>query len=439
MPRETICKTVHQYNREALPEEDMRKLQEIAEDCRQVKNYVYTRYGGVGSLSKLYPGYTIQNEMTKSGLRERLNLPSVYFYLAIFDAMGDIRCQWSRTKGKIQELVGKNEGFTQEEKHYLRFLLKVGNAFEAVLCEKPVKLPKQMQESYEELSARIDREKMDRYLRRQVRKCHVKQHTRTASGFALSEKAYRYGEQGIYVATKEKRKRIFIPLTDHNQYKRQIYIKLYPDKRGIEIKVPVDVAVRYHEDYTSQVGISTGFFTMLTTDQGNSYGGELGTYQTDYVEWVKEQNRSYSRNRDSNPGRKKYNAKKRRLTERLHSYINHELNRFLQTEKPRVVYMARLPKPRAGGFDKKINHSISQWQRGYIRKQLALKCREQSVELVEVMGKGISIECSRCGAVGKKTEGYFTCPVCGFYSEEKTNTALNVKKRGQSGETLYRS
>lgn len=432
MPRDKVCKTIHQYNQEPVGEEDMEKLQEIAQDCQRVKNYVYTRYGGVGSLPKLYPGYTIQNEMTESGLRESLNLPSVYFYLAVFDALADIKGQWSRTKSKVLELVNKNDHFSPEEKHYLRFLLRVSNGFIAVLCQKPVELSGQLKATYEELAADVDVERMHRYLCRQVRKYHVRQHTDTATGFALSEKAYRYGDHGIYVAAKEKRKRIFIPLTDNNQYRRQIYLKLYPQKKGIEIKVPVDVAVKHHEDYTNQVGVSIGLFTMLTTDAGHRFGIELGTYQTEYAEWVRRQTISYSRNRESNPGRKKYQAKKRRLTEQMHSYINHELNRFLETEKPRVIYLAKLPAPRRGGFNKRINHSVSQWQRGYIRQRLTQKCREQSVEIIEVFGKGISSQCSSCGAEGTKDGGSFYCPACGFRSEEKTNTARNIKRRAQA-------
>lgn len=88
---ETTCRIIRQYNREPLPDEDMKKLQEIAEDYCRVKNYVYARYGGIGSLSKLYPGYTVQNEMTGSGLRAELAMPSVYFYRAVFDALGDIK------------------------------------------------------------------------------------------------------------------------------------------------------------------------------------------------------------------------------------------------------------------------------------------------------------------------------------------------------------
>ncbi len=84
---EKICKTIHQYNKEPVSNTDMQKLLDIAEDYKTVKNYVYSRFGGIGSLSKIYPGYTVQNEMTKSGLRADLEMPSVYFYLAVFDAL----------------------------------------------------------------------------------------------------------------------------------------------------------------------------------------------------------------------------------------------------------------------------------------------------------------------------------------------------------------
>ena len=125
MPQNTICRTVHQYSKEPISQEDMRKLQEIAKDYCKVKNYVYTCYGGIASLSKLYPGYTIQNEMTKNGLRETIGMPSVYFYLAIFDALGDIKSQWARTKSKVLGLISRNSELSSEEKHYLRFLIKV--------------------------------------------------------------------------------------------------------------------------------------------------------------------------------------------------------------------------------------------------------------------------------------------------------------------------
>ncbi len=436
MPSDKICKTVHQHNKEPVSDEDMQRLLDIAEDYRKVKNYVYVRFGGIGSLSKLYPGYTVQNEMTASGYREKLGMPAVYYYLAVFDALGDIKSQWTRTKSKIVKLINKNDGFTDEEKHYLRFILKVSNAFEAVLNQKPVELTAKMDKQYHELADQVDAERLDRYLCRQVRKYHVKLHTDAADVFSIAERAYRYADHGIYISIKEKRKRIFILLTDNNLYKCQLRIKLYPDENRIEIKVPVNVSVKSHTDYLNQVGVAVGFYTMLTTDEGRRYGEELGRYQSEYSDWIREQISSYRRNKGDNPGRKKYHGKKRRLEEQLHSYINHELNRFLLEEKPKIVYIMKLPKPRAGGVSKKINHSLAQWQRGYIRKRLTQKCAEQSIEIVEVLGKDISNECSVCGAIGKKSEGMFRCSECGYMEEEKKNTARNVKKRGQGDGVL---
>ncbi len=437
MSPDKICKTVHQYNKEPLSNENMQKLLDIAEDYKKVKNYVYTRFGGIASLSKLYPGYTVQNEMTESGLRETLGIPSVYFYLAVFDALGEIKSRWTKTKTKLTKLISKNENFTEDEKHYLRFLLKVNNAFESALNQRTIELTAKIQGQYKELAQKVDTGKMHRYLCRQVRKYHVRLHTDKADGFAIAERAYRYADHGIYISVKERRKRIFIPLTDSSQYSSQLYIKLYPEESRVEIKAPVKVMVHHHEDYQKKVGAAVGFYTMLTTDEGHRYGKELGNYQLKYSEWIRTQAGSYSRNKNINPGRKKYYAKKRRLEEALHSYINQELNRFLQEEKPETVYIVKLPKPQAGGKNKKINHSISQWQRGYIRKRLMQKCKEHDVELIEVMGKDISNECSSCGRIGRKNNNRFLCEACGYEAEEKKNTARNVKKRGEGAGVVY--
>ena len=63
------------------------------------------------------------------------------------------------------------------------------------------------------------------------------------------------------------------------------------------------------------------------------------------------------------------------MTERLHSYINMELNRFLKIEKSEVVYIHKLPKAQKGKGNKAINDSVTMWQRGYIRLRLQKKCK----------------------------------------------------------------
>lgn len=168
MPGNTLCRIVRQYNQSSVPREDMRKLQEIGEDYAKVKNYVYQRYSGIRSLGKIYPGYTVQNEMTRSGLREGLGMPSVYFYLAVFDALRDIKTQWTGTKREVLKQVNANDTMREDEKHYLRYILKVNNVFESVLTRTTPRLPLAVRQQYELLSSQVDVKKLDNYLRRQV-------------------------------------------------------------------------------------------------------------------------------------------------------------------------------------------------------------------------------------------------------------------------------
>lgn len=440
MSEKTICKTVHQYNKESISDADMQKFLEIARDYCRVKNETYQRYGGIGGLTKLYPGYTVQKELASSGLREQLELPSVYFNLAIFDAVTDIKSQWTRTKSVILEKVNQKEDFTEEEKHYLHFILKVSNVFIAVVTQTKAQLPKDIEKNYDKLQEKVNVEKLHRYLCRQVRNCHVKLKTEKSDGFSLTERAYRYADHGIYISIKEKRKRIFVPLTDNNQYVSQIFIKLFPEEHRLEIKVPIQVKVREQKEFTNCIGIALGMYTMVTTNEGHSYGKEFGNYQIAYADWIRNQNISYYQNKEHNPGRKKYEAKKHRMKEQMYSYINCALNEMLREEKPNIIYIVKSPKTKQRSGNKVINHSVSLWQRGYIRKRLEQKCKENAIELVEVLGKDISRECSQCGAVTlkkiekKETEAtQFICEACGFEIEEKTNTAKNVLKRGRNG------
>ena len=435
MPQDKVCRTVRQYNREPLTEEQMGKLLEIAEDCRKVKNYVYQRYGGIKSLSKLYPGYTIQNEMTESGLRADLGLPSVYFYLAVFDALGDIKSQWGHVKRKSLRCIQENENLTPDDRHYLRFVMKQSQCFEGILMGKPVDLSEDWEKPYEELRAQVDASRLDHYLNRIVRRYLCKLHTDRADGFSVGERAYRYGDHGIYLSIKEKRKRIFIPLTDNNQYKKQLYIKLLPEERSLIIHAPIESAIRPREGYCREVGLAFGLVNMFVTDEGHVYGENFGTYQFALAEHVRAGNARYSRNKKNNPGRKKYYAQKQRLEAALHTYVNMEINRLLETERPGQIYIPKLPRSSKAGVNKTYNHAVGMWQKGYVKGRLTQKCREQSIRLTEVWGKHISSECSQCGSAGNKCKDVFSCDVCGLELPERINTARHVLKRGTENKT----
>ena len=171
---------------------------------------------------------------------------------------------------------------------------------------------------------------------------------------------------------------------------------------------------------------------MFVTDQGRAYGERYLEYQSALTDYVRERLPRHQRNAKTNPGMKKYNAGKARLEKAMHDYVNGEINRLLETERPGTVYLPKLPAQSKAGYNGRVNATVNMWQKGFVKRRLAQKCRERSIELVEVFGKGISSQCSRCGAEGEKKEDMFRCPACRLELKERENTARNVLKRGQA-------
>ena len=107
--------------------------------------------------------------------------------------------------------IHKNNGFTPEEKHYLRFVIKTSGCFDHVLNGKKIAIPEKMEETYDHIMAALGGsssiEKLNKYLCRQVRKKLQRLQTDKADGFSLTERAYRYGtcgkEQGSFLSPKE--------------------------------------------------------------------------------------------------------------------------------------------------------------------------------------------------------------------------------------------
>lgn len=454
-----ICKAVHQYNSEKISSQDMDRLLDIAHDCMVVSNYVYQRYGGIKSLYKIYPGYTVQNEMTASGLREKLNLPTVYFYPAIFNALREIKTQWAHVKRKVYADINRNEKFTPEEKHYLRFAIKIDGCFENILNGRPVTVPEEIMPKYESILSDLQGDgsehirNLNRYLSRQVRKRLCKLHTEKFLYFSVWERGYRYGESGkshdrschgIFLTTKEHRKRIFIPLTDYNQYRGTLDIKLKPKIGGIEIVAPLFVRVREHEGYTNDVGISLGLWNMITTDSGAVYGRRFGEMQKEIFEYAVSEWRINGKKDnfpENNFGRKKYLAHREKMEASLKNYINMEINRMFAEKKPKRIYMAKLP--RNAGMAKGEggnSYLLRAWKKGYVTQRLQWKCSQNGIEIIEVLGKGLSRECSACGTIcetqGEKEYGNFKCPNCGYEVQRKVNAAKNAVNRGKTGRQI---
>lgn len=440
-----ICKAVHQYSKGKISSENMDALMEIGYGCIVTRNYIYQKYGGIKSLVKVYSGYEVDSEVRAAGFREKIGIPSVYFSSSVSRALADIKIMWAQVRNGINDAVSRNERFSPEDRHYIRFVLKTDVCYENILNRKSVPLPEKIQPGYEKVIADLgcggeQRVKnLNRYICRQTRKRLHRQHTDNGLRFTIKKQGYRYGElngeHGIFLATKVNRQRMFIPLTDTNVYDRMLDISLNPQEKSIEIIIPIFVNTQQHEDYTDEIGISLGLWDMITTSTGNVYGSNFGKMQQEISQFILEEN--YRKETENALDTQKYRARKEKMDAALKNYVNMEINRMLVQEKPKMVYMVKLPRnPRMMMKGTGDTHLLRMWKKGFVTERLQWKCQKNDIKIVEVIGKGISRECSACGQNGYTDGEKFKCPACGFEGNKKVNGARNALNRGKTGKQL---
>jgi len=441
---DTVTKTVWQYS-ETLPEDKMEFLRGIASDYRKVKNCVYERYSGIKSLGRLTPVYDILTEMRHCGLREQLDLPVVYYELAIADAVTDIKAGWGTVRNKIGMLITANENLSDGDRLYLRTVLKMNSVYAAVLNRREYEMPKNAK------GLDIDVNRLNNLLCRLTRKYLIQPEAGRADSFRISPNGYSYKDGAMRIVCRVPRKRVSIPLKDSRTFDRQIRVHI--KENYVALAVPVEAKIKKHPDYTNTVYIHIGYKDMFTLSNGNIYGEALGDIVTPETERLTRKNRERHRIRmfhkaedgngdpkkagnieANNLGKLKYDRQKEKKRHRTETFINTEINRMLKTEKPgKVVITKPVAVNRAFSKSKTANRMLSRSFYGYIRERLAYKCRVNSIELTEINSKGTGSRCSCCGAEGKRQGFMFVCENCGMKTTVPLNSAKNIQIKYNNG------
>lgn len=440
----TVTKIVWQYS-EPLPEDTMEFLKGIAEDYCKVKNHIYRRYSGIKNLDRLTPVYGILNEMRYCGLREQLNLPAVYYELAISDAVTDIKARWGVVKNKVGECITANENLSADDRIYLRTVLKLNNIYAAVLKHQAYEMPKKA----EGLS--VDVKHLNNLLCRLTRKYLTTPQTDNRSSFRISPNGYSYKNGAMCIVCRVPRKRVPIPLKDSRTFDRQIQVQIR--ENSVALAVPVETRIKKHDDYTSTVYIHIGYRDMFTLSNENVYGKALNELVSPETERLARKNQerykmyaAYQQNTElgnlkkadsietNNLGKRKYDRQKERERLRTVTFINSEINRMLRTEKPeRIVITRPVLKNRTKYYAKSVNRKLTRSFQGYVRDRLAYKCQINSIELVEINSKGTGKVCASCGAEGKRQGLAFICESCGIQTTVPLNSARNIEMKYNKG------
>lgn len=433
----TITKTIWQYS-EPLPQETMEFLRGIAADYSKVRNYVYGKYAGIKSLNRLTPVYGILNEMRYCGLRDQLKLPAVYYELAIADAVTDIKCMWGIVKNKVGERITTNENLSDDDRRYLRTVLKIGSVYSAVLNRQEYEMPQNTQ------GLEIDVRRLNNLLCRLTRRYITEPQTGDADWFRISPNGYSYKDGAMRIVCRVPRQRVSIPLKDDRRFDRQIRINI--KSNYVVLSVPVETSIKKHADYRNTVYVYIGSRDMLTLSNGNIYGASLGEQISPETERLARKNKerqrmysSYEQNskcgnwqkaeniETNNLGKVKYDKRKMKERLRTTTFINSELNRMLRNERPAKIVITRpVTKNRTRLYSPTANRKLARSFQGYIRERLAYKCKVNSIELVEINSRGTGKYCSSCGAEGK-TGKEFVCENCGLRITPALNCARNIE------------
>lgn len=436
----TMTKTIRQYS-ETLPEETMEFLREIASDYSKTKYYTYKRYSGIKSLGKLTPAFTVMSEVRHSGIRTQLGLPSAYFDPAIIEAVADIKGMWGILKNKIGTVITANENLSDDDRIYLRTVMKLDRIYAAVLCHEDYVMPKKAD------GLNIDVEHLNSLLRRLTRKYLTRPKTGSANCFSIAPNGYAYRDGVLYIASKKAGKRVAIPLKDSNTCNRQIRICI--EKDCIALMLPLEAKIKKHRDYISTVYIHIGYQDMFTLSNGNIYGQSLGAMTSSETQRLMEKNRGRAKMRAAyhnsltsgereqaenilanNLGTQKYDRRKEKERAKTQTFINTEINRMFAAEKPmKVVITKPVTVGKTKLTSKTANRNLTRSFNRYIRERLSYKCRLNSVELVEINSKGTGAVCSCCQAEGERQPDGFFCPSCGYKATIALNGARNIENK----------
>lgn len=436
----TITKTVWQYSK-TLPDEMMQELRSIASDYCRVKNEVYRRYSGIKNMNNLTPAFNVMTQMRHCGLREQLGLPATYYEVAVRDAVTDIKITWGVVKNKIRTAVTANENLTADERMYIRTVLRIDSTYAAILNRQPYEIPDKCR------GLELDYHRLNNLLCRYTRKYLSKPHTDYKDYFSLHNDGYLYRESGVLrIPGRIPRKKLSIPIIGNAATDRQP--KIYLRENDIAIAFAVEKKIKSHADYQNTIYVHIGNKDMFTLSNGHIYGDKLWELTAPETERLSKKNnerhRTYTayarsmaegniqkadRIRENNFGRKEYNRIKQKRRAKEETYINAEINRMLREEKPAMIVTTRPITIGAGNYHMRAtNRKITRSLQGYVRKRLAEKCEEQSIQIVEINSKGTGSVCSVCGETGERLPGGFVCMHCKNEMSIALNGARNIEK-----------
>jgi IS605 OrfB family transposase len=436
--------------------EKIKELNQIGIAYTTVKNYIYSRYSGINSLI-LLKGYKklIRDEWVKSEFATQWKLPARYWKMALDEAISNIKTEWTNTKHRVKLAAINNLNLSESERGFILYILKSDNALFSILHGEEFKLP----EKFHGLT--LKKEYVFNLIRRYIRKYKGEiPYSYKISSFMIDADMYEYklidNKLKIFIQGLNRGNRIEINLKDRNIHNGNLRILI--KGTTIEIHKAKYVKALNHEKLEEKsIGIDKGYRCLIATSENKFYGERLNDFLSKETErlnrvnaernkfWAlmkkckEEGNIKKAENIESfNLGKVKYNNKKNRFDAQVKSYINAEINRFIEEDSPTELVLEDLSFVSwTKKFPAHIKRKLSRWIKGYIKERLAYKCKLSGIGQHIVNAAYTSQVCHRCGRFGERSNEVFKCSSCGVIDADY-NASMNIVNRKDDKEiSLY--
>ena len=425
---------------------------------RNIKNYVWSRYSGIGSLLK-QSGWTIRDELIQKNLLSN-KITKTLSKVAVEQSASIIKANWTTTKKKVKKAIAQNENLTKDDKHYLYLCLKHTPTLYNILNYKKV----DYQTDYLK-DLKIDVHRLNNLLRRYVRRYKTKSHT-NKTNIVLTSSLYKFdlNNKNFAFTGKKKHSRIEISLIG-NIPKLKGTLELVKNQKTNQyyLHVPLDriIIKKNMTDESEILGLDVGITDLITLSNGSVYGANsaelfytlsdnlvnknrsrLFSYKQKLEERIStEQDQSkksileqkLKKLEDNNLGSKKRISKISKYKSRIVSHINHELNKMIKEENLKEVVREDLnwisKKRNKRNVSRKQQNRFSTWVKGTLLERLSVKLTENGITETIVNPAYTSQVCCKCNHLGDRKGKEFKCSNCNLSIDADFNASINIKKR----------
>lgn len=422
---------------------------------RNIKNYVWSRYSGIGSLLK-QSGWTIRDEMIQKNLLSN-KISKTLSRVAIEKSASTIKTNWIITKKKVKKAIIQNENLTEDDKHYLFLCLKHTPTLYNILNYKKI----DYQTDYLKV-LNVDVHRLNNLLRRYIRRYKTKSHTNKAN-VVLTSNLYKFNSNNkeFSFTGKKRNSKMTITLIG-NIPKLKGTLELVKNQKTNQyyIHVPLDriITKKNMTDESEILGLDVGITDLITLSNGSVYGANSSELFYTLSDNLVNKNRSrlFSYKRDleqriaveqddakksllelklknlneNNLGSQKRIAKIGKYKSRIVSHINYELNKMIKEENIEEIVREDLNwVSKKKNVSRKQQNRFSTWSKGTLLERLSVKLAENGIKETIVNPAYTSQVCCKCNHLGNRNGKTFKCSNCNLSIDADFNASINTKKR----------